>query len=160
VPTSIHPWTARFKFAQKMLPFISELPLSRAESDASAPRTDLLSIERIPSFFRLNRHRSKISVDCSTRRWMRAKTLELRMVAVSLRRASEYRAREQALSPECNQTFGVEVLGMERPEAHFGSLTMELMSRQEAQSKRQWRILSPAPAAPKHRAFTVPSDDG
>jgi hypothetical protein len=51
---------------------------------------------------------------------MRAKALELRVMAISLGGASEYCPREQSFSPEGNQTFGVEVPGMERPETHYG----------------------------------------
>ena len=49
---------------------------------------------------------------------MRPKALELWVMAVSPRRAPEHGAREQAFSPERNQTLGVEVLGMKRPETH------------------------------------------
>jgi hypothetical protein len=159
VPPSIHPWATRFESEQKMLAFKSELSSSCAECDASTPRTDLLSIERIPPFFGLNRHRSEIDVDCSTRRRMRAKALELGMMAVSLRRASEYRAGEQALSPERNQTFGVEVLGMECPETHFERLTMKLRGRPEAQSERQGRTLSCSARGANQTPFTVSSND-
>jgi len=50
---------------------------------------------------------------------MRAKALKLRVVAVSLGGAPEHCAREQPFSPEGNQTLGVEVPGMECPEAHY-----------------------------------------
>jgi hypothetical protein len=52
---------------------------------------------------------------------MRPETLELWMMAVSLRCAPEYCTREQGLSPERDQTSGVQVLGMERPQAHLGT---------------------------------------
>lgn len=44
-PPSVQPWAARAKFAQKMLPFISKLSVSRIQCDASAAGTDLPSIE-------------------------------------------------------------------------------------------------------------------
>lgn len=142
MPPSVYPWAARFKFAQEMLPFISELSLGCAECDATAPRTNLVSIERIPALFCLNRHHSKICVDCSTRRCMRAKTRELGMMAVSLRRASEYCACEQPLSPECYQTLGVEILWMECPETHVGHLTVKFRGRAQAPPKRHGRTLT------------------
>ena len=49
---------------------------------------------------------------------MRSKALELWVMAVSFRRALEHSAREQAFSPERDQTLGVEVLRMKCPEAH------------------------------------------
>ena len=51
---------------------------------------------------------------------MRAKALELWVMAVSLGGAPEHCAGEQPFSPEGNQTFGVEMPGMERPEPHYG----------------------------------------
>lgn len=44
-PPSVQPWAARPKFAQKMLPFISKLSVSRVQCDAWAAGTDLPSIE-------------------------------------------------------------------------------------------------------------------
>jgi hypothetical protein len=49
---------------------------------------------------------------------MRPEALELWVVAVSFRRALEHSSCEQAFSPEGNQSFGVEILRMKRPEAH------------------------------------------
>jgi hypothetical protein len=57
---------------------------------------------------------------------MRTKALQLWMMAVPLRPTLEHSAGEQALSPERNQTFCVEVLGMKRPEAQREYLTVEL----------------------------------
>jgi hypothetical protein len=47
--------------------------------------------------------------------------LELWVMPVSLRRTFEHGAREEAFSPECNEPSCVEVLGMQRPEAHLGT---------------------------------------
>ncbi len=68
---------------------------------------------------------------------MRAKTLELWMMAVTPRYAPEHCTREQALSPERHQTSGVQVLGMERPEAHSGHLAAKLRSRPGVSEKRR-----------------------
>jgi len=52
---------------------------------------------------------------------MRPKARELRMMSVSFRHALEHCTREQALSPQRNHTFGVKVLGVERPQSHWGT---------------------------------------
>lgn len=104
-----------------MLPLVGELALRCAECDVPTPRTELPAIERIPAPCRLNGHRTEIGVDCSERHWVRPEALKLWMMPVSLGRALEHGAREEALPPECNQSFGVEVLGMQRPETHLNT---------------------------------------
>jgi len=49
---------------------------------------------------------------------MRAEAYELRMMAIPLGFVLEYCARKQTFSPERHQSSGVEILGMECPEAH------------------------------------------
>jgi hypothetical protein len=44
---------------------------------------------------------------------------ELRMVKISVRSASQYRLRQQRFPPERDETAGIEISGMERPQSHL-----------------------------------------
>ena len=49
---------------------------------------------------------------------MGAKSLQLRVMAITFGRASKHRACEEALPPERNQTLSVKVLGVKSPQTH------------------------------------------
>jgi hypothetical protein len=49
---------------------------------------------------------------------MGPKSLQLWMMSITLGRASKHGAREEALSPERDQTLSVKVLGMHCPQTH------------------------------------------
>jgi hypothetical protein len=49
---------------------------------------------------------------------MGAKSLQLRVMAIAFGRASKHGAREEALSPERDQTLSVKVLGVKCPQTH------------------------------------------
>jgi hypothetical protein len=68
---------------------------------------------------RLIRDHSEIEIDCSSRRRMGAKSLQLRVMTITFGRASKHSTRKEALSPECDQTLSVKVLGVKCPETHL-----------------------------------------
>jgi hypothetical protein len=102
-----------------MFPFILKLPSGRAQCDALTCRTDFSSIECVSAMRCLIRDRSEIEIDCSSRRRMGAKSLQLRVMTITFGRASKHSTREEALSPECDQTLSVKVLGVKCPETHL-----------------------------------------
>jgi hypothetical protein len=50
---------------------------------------------------------------------MGAKSLQLRVMTITLGCASKHSTREQPLSPQRDQTLGVKVLGVKCPETHW-----------------------------------------
>jgi hypothetical protein len=71
-----------------MLPFEGELPAGGRHYDASACRSELAPIERIPATSRLTRHRVQIHVDRGARHRMPAEAQQLRMVTIAFGRTS------------------------------------------------------------------------
>jgi hypothetical protein len=101
-----------------MLPLQVQLTLRRPQPDPPAQRTYLLAVKGISASLRLDQDQPEVCVYRCDRRGMRTKASELRVMAIALGFAPEYRASEQAFSPECHQSLGIEILGMERPEPH------------------------------------------
>jgi len=86
---------------------------------------------------------------------MRPEALELRVMPISFRGALEHGAREQAFAPERNQTSGIEVPGMKRPEAHRGPLAVKSQDRTRVPDGDQGaRCLGAPGASPQaHHGF-------
>jgi hypothetical protein len=101
-----------------MLPLELQLTLRRSQSDPRAQRTYLLPVKGISASLRLDQDQPEVCVYRRDRRGMRTKASELRVMAIALGFAPEYRASEQTFSPECHQSLGIEILGMECPEPH------------------------------------------
>ena len=75
-------------------------------------------VEVIPPPSGLGDHVAKIGGDDVARIRVVAKAFQLWMPCVAARPSGQNGLREQALAPERDQPFGIEVLRMERPEAH------------------------------------------
>src|SRR3954451_8062117 len=98
-----------------MPPFESELSVRHFDARCFIERGQLRPIEVVSARFRFIDH--MVEVDGNRSRTI-AKAFELRMLAVAARLAGKHGLREQSFAPERDQTFRVEVLRMNRPEAH------------------------------------------
>jgi len=78
---------------------------------------DLRFIEAIAATSGFARDVAKVGSDGRARVRLFAKALQLRVMRVAAREAGEDGLRQQRLAPERDEAFGVEVLGMEGPEA-------------------------------------------
>ena len=117
-PPCIQPGTSCSKLAQKMPPFVPDLPSSRAHQDTLADRPNPTSVERIPASGCLRRNAAQVGVDGRARSRMCPESSQLRVMAVAPRLAAQHRARKQRLAPQGNQPLRIEILGMQGPQAH------------------------------------------
>ena len=101
-----------------MLPLKRQLSPRGRHLEPRPERSDFAAIERVPPRRGLNQDRPKISIDRAEWQSLRAKALELRMVAIAPGLSSEDCASKQAFAPERDQAPGVEILGMNGPESH------------------------------------------
>jgi hypothetical protein len=97
---------------------MGKLPSRCVECDAGTGAAEFPPVERISAAVCLGHHLFKITIDGRERGCVRTKALELWMMPVSLGVTPEHGTREQALAPERHQSAGVEIPGMQRPEAH------------------------------------------
>src|SRR5262249_50641571 len=99
-----------------MAPFVRDLPARHGDPARVAARADLARVERIAAMLGLAVDRGEVGVDREQRIGVRAKALELGMVAVSSRALLQDALCEQRLAPERHEPARVEVSGVERPE--------------------------------------------
>lgn len=102
----------------QVLPFKGHLPGRYGNRAATSPGRHLRFVEVIPALSGLGDHVAKIRGDYLARVRVVAKAFQLWMPCVAARPSGQNGLREQALAPERDQPFGIEVLRMERPEAH------------------------------------------
>ena len=102
----------------QVLPLKGQLSSRYGNRAASRPMRHLRFVEVIPPPDGLGDHVAKIGCDDSARVRVVAKSFQLWMPCVAARASGQNCLREQALAPERDQPFGIEVLRMEGPEAH------------------------------------------
>src|SRR4051794_16938830 len=98
-----------------MLPFVSELSVAYFDRQRRFSAGQLRSIEVVAARIGLVDYVMKVGSDGAG---AIAKAFELRVIPIAARVAREHRLSEQSFAPERNETFRIEVLRMERPEAH------------------------------------------
>lgn len=97
-----------------------ELELAERDGDRRARRApaDLRGVERVAATIGLGEDGVEVPGDRGERLGVPAEPLELRVAAVAPGLAVKHRLREESLPPEGDEPTGVEMLGMQRPEAH------------------------------------------
>src|SRR5579859_4563208 len=103
-----------------MLPFVLELSACHFQGlSADLAPTDLLRVEAVapPRGFRLDF--PQVGGDGRPGPAVFFETDELGMMLVALGLPREHGLSEQALAPERDQSFGIQVLRMQRPESHL-----------------------------------------
>jgi hypothetical protein len=109
------------QLGEQVAPLVFELP---AGDDAPAdPRRapDALTVEAISPLSRLGVDDAKVGGDRAHRPARSTKANELWVLRVPACAAAQHRLGEQGLTPQGDQTLGVEVFRMERPQAHRSS---------------------------------------
>ena len=110
---------------------------------------DLRRVEMIAAPLSFNLH--FLQVFCNVLAGIRRilKTLQLRMVLVAARLASQHGLRQQRLAPQRHEPLPVKVFGMQRPQSHrFLSCSLPAYPR-----------LASAPAASGHRVWQCPTNN-
>src|SRR4051812_8378230 len=118
-PSCVDRRISRGQFAEQMLPLVEHLAPRHDDARDRTARSDLAAVEVVTPLDRLFVNRTQVRVDRRARRSVRREARELRMMPIASRLATQYGAREQRLSPERNEPLAVEVLRVERPEAHI-----------------------------------------
>lgn len=109
---------AHTQFFEQMVPFVQKLPASLGERVQHGARSCFPPVEPVTATFRFGEHDSEISVDCSSGIRMIAKSMKLRMMAITSRATRKHLLREERFAPQRDETFRIEVLGMDGPQAH------------------------------------------
>ncbi len=91
----------------------------RADNRFGRPcMSNFSGIERIAAPYRFIVNSSKVERNGCKRVRMGPKACELRVVPVAFCFAEQDLLREQRFAPERNQSPGIQIFGMERPESH------------------------------------------
>jgi len=85
-------WTAHLQFAKQVTPFVCDLTGRCPELNPSSNRIDFLGVEGVSAQLRLLEYRDEISIDGGTRRRVRAKPFQLRMMTIADSVAAQDRA--------------------------------------------------------------------
>lgn len=111
---------ALLKLSLQMLPFERKLAIRHRYRRNFTSLQDAPTVESIPSAVGLVSDRAQVRTDRPKRLILRPEALQLRMLRVPLRTASENRLRKQGLSPAGKKTLPIEQLGVQRPNSHSG----------------------------------------
>jgi hypothetical protein len=101
-----------------MFPFVQNLSIGLMNFHRDIALPDLRTVELITSSFRFREHRHQVSCHGHHRISMRLEPEELRMMAIALRLAAQDFLREQRFAPQRDQSFGIEIFWVQRPQAH------------------------------------------
>jgi hypothetical protein len=118
------------EFAQEVLPLV--LNLADGDSDDGLLRfchRDLRAIEGVPAGTRFGPHDQKVGANGCERRRLRPEAFELWMTLLSAGVALQDGLSEKCLAPERNQALRIEILRMQGPEAHHGTVAQDASSR-------------------------------
>lgn len=112
---------ARVQFSPQMTPLVAELPRSHGNRLRVPQPAQLLSVERISASGRLVENAAEVDRDRPLSIVMLAEAVQLRMMTIPARLTPQHRLRKKRLTPERDQPCGIEILGMQGPEAQsFG----------------------------------------
>jgi hypothetical protein len=103
-----------------MLPLELKLAIRAGKTYAGSNRRDFTPIKRVASRVSLQQNPCQIAIDGRAWRRLLQKSMQLRMVPVTLCLATQHRSGEKTLPPKRHKTLGIEILWMECPEAHNG----------------------------------------
>jgi hypothetical protein len=86
---------------------------------------ELCRAEAVGAALRFGKHDAQIGVDGRDGIRLRTEALELRMVAIAAGFAAQDGAREQRFAPDGDETLGVEIARMQRPEPRRSTLVRQ-----------------------------------
>jgi hypothetical protein len=102
-----------------MSPLVEQLPLGLWNPSGKSPPWDLGDIEVVAATPGLASNADQKRGDRGEWIGLRLKPNKLRMMAITSGLSGEDFMGQQRLSPNRDQAFGVEVLGMNRPQSHL-----------------------------------------
>jgi len=108
----------RFQFALEVRPFERELSSGFRDAMPCHGAAELAGIEVVTTPHRLVIDRSEIGVEACDRIRLVPKPDQLGMVTIPTGPPPQHDARQERLAPQRDESTGIEVLGMQRPEAH------------------------------------------
>src|SRR5690606_31678932 len=117
-PAPIVLGTAHGETPEQQLPFVLELPARNDYAFYRAHGADLGAVKAVAARQRLFMDGAQVGADGIARTGVRAKALELRVMAIAFGLAPQHRPRQQRLSPQRDEPLRVEIAGMERPQPH------------------------------------------
>jgi hypothetical protein len=109
---------AKGELGEQVIPLVHELT-ARHHNGSGAPRSaDLPRRKRVAAGRRFHMEAAKILGDRAAGSSVLSKSMQLRMMTVSVRPAPQHCLRQKRLAPQRNQAARVKVLGMNRPQTH------------------------------------------
>lgn len=117
-PLAVQWPAAPSELLHQMAPLERKLLARHRNGPHPARRADLAAIERVAATIRLGVYLRPIRIDGRSRKGVRAKPLELRMVPVAAGFAAQECLCEQRFAPKRDESLGIEVAWMQAPEPH------------------------------------------
>src|SRR5262249_30309475 len=106
------------QLGHQVTPLVSNLAARHSNRPRAATTADLAHFEAVAAGQRLDVNRTQILDNRADMRRLRAKSDQLRMMAISVSLAAQHLLREERVTPQCHKAARVEVLGMKAPETH------------------------------------------
>lgn len=102
-----------------MLGLIRYLPIGDCDTFLFEIPLNFVTAKGISSSLRFMVDFRQIGIDSINRIREVHETIELWMVFITFCLSFQHMFREKSLSPECDKTLGIKMLGMKRPDAHI-----------------------------------------
>ena len=110
---------ALFQFALQMLPFVKQLLVGCCDFPAGLRGGNFPAVEFVAAPGGFNVNSPEITRNCRHGIGLGAEPGQLRMLPVPPGLVLQNFLREQRFAPQRHQPFGVEIAGMNRPQAHW-----------------------------------------
>jgi hypothetical protein len=123
-------WRAALEFGFQVIPFIQQLRIRFLQTDIHSARPNFGAIEFITAPGCLGMHRLEEGGDGGDGFWVRLKSDELRVMAVTFGFAAKNFLREQGLAPKSDQSFRIEIFRVQGPQTHRQNLTISAGTRE------------------------------
>jgi hypothetical protein len=105
-------------------PLVAYLPCGAVNPVDRSNRSNLLTIEGVTARLGFDKNRIEIGIDCGFREGMRLEPKQLRMMAIALGLAPKDCASQKRFAPQSDQALRIQIFGVERPDAHVGSIPL------------------------------------
>jgi len=106
------------EFLPEMAPFIEQLRAGFADRFGAGRPRDFRAVENVPAARRFGMDGSQVARDRGHRPALRAEAVELRMMPVTAGQSAQNLLRQQALPPQGDQPFGIEIFRVHGPQSH------------------------------------------